>query len=186
MANEHEPDIGQMWRRQPQAGHTLSLDEIRTKAQDFDRKVKQWRDVTGLLFALLIAKNAWEVWVDTDIVERAGDSLLLAALLYVVYRFGRRARANAAAARLGQASCLEHYRAQLVRQRELSRDGWTFVLPFAPGLILMVFARALQGRPASQMVVMIALTVALFVGVIWTISRSRRKLEREIAALESQ
>ena len=78
----------------------------------------------------------------------------------------------------------EHYRAQLVRQHELSRDGWKFVLPFAPGFGLIIFARVLEGRPASQVVALIVLAVATFVGVLWTIDRSARKLEREIAALE--
>ena len=36
----------------------------------------------GLTFALLLVKNVWEVWVDTDVVERAGDLLMLLALLF--------------------------------------------------------------------------------------------------------
>jgi hypothetical protein len=186
MGNEREPDVGQMWRQQPHAGHTMSLDEIRTKARNFDRKVKQWRDVTTLMFALLIVKTAWEVWVDVDVAERAGDALILAALLYVVYRYAGFARAKTIAATLGQTNCLEHYRAQLLRQRELSSHGWTFVLPFVPAVGVMVFARALQGRPTWQLTVMIVLMVVLFVGVIWAVARNRGKLEREIAALDGE
>ena len=85
---------------------------------------------------------------------------------------------------MGLTNCVEHYRSQLVRQRDLSRDGWKFVLPFAPGFGLIIFARVLEGRPASQVVALIVLAVATFVGVLWTIDRSARKLEREIAALD--
>ncbi len=186
MASDPEPDIGQMWRQQPRPERTMPLEEIRTKARKFDQKVMQWRSVTTLMFALLIVKVAGEVWVDVDLAERVGDALLLAALLYVVYRFAGFASANTIAATLGQTNCLEHYRAQLLRQRELSSHGWTFVLPFVPGVGVLVFARALQGRPASQLTAMIVLMVVLFVGVIWAIARNRRRLEREIAALDGE
>ncbi len=184
MANEHEPDIEQVWRQQPPARQTMSIEEVRMKAKEFDSKVKRWREVTGLLFALLLVKNAWEVWVDTDVVERSGDLLMLLALVYIVYRFWRHVRAEAVPSALGLTNCAEHYRSRLMRQRDLSRDGWKFILPFVPGFGLIVFARALEGRPASQVVTLIVVAGALFAGVLWTIARGARKLEREIAALE--
>ncbi len=154
MANEHESGIGQMWRDQP-GRHDLTLDEIRTKAKEFDARVQRWNVVGGLTIALLLAKNVWEVIVDTDLVERAGDLLLLFGLLYAVYRFSGHAHGAAPPATLGQTSCVDHYRAQLVRQRELSRDGWKFILPFMPGMGLIIVGRALEGRPASQVAALI-------------------------------
>jgi hypothetical protein len=59
MTNDHEPDVGQLWRQQSQTGHSLSLDEIRMKARDLDAKVRQWNLVGGLMCALLLVKNAW-------------------------------------------------------------------------------------------------------------------------------
>jgi hypothetical protein len=185
MANDHEPDVGQMWRQQPQSGHALSPEEIRTRAHDLDARVHRWRMVSGLTLALLLAKNVWEIWVDTDLLERAGDSMLAVGLVYVVYRFARHARTNAPST-LGRASCVEHYRAQLVRQYELSRDGWKFILPFAPGIGLIVFGRAWQGRPASQVAILILIALVMFAGVLWVIARGARKLEREIAAIDGE
>ena len=183
MPNEHA-SIEQVWREQPHGRQAMTLDEIRTKARKFERKVQRWRSVGGLTVALLIAKNAWEVWRDTDVIERAGDLMMLAALLYVVFRFARDARATTAPATLGQLGCLEHYRRQLVGQRELSRDGWKFVLPFVPGLGLIVVGRALEGRPPTQVALMIAIAVAILAGVVWVIARGERRLEQEIAALD--
>jgi hypothetical protein len=185
MAHEHDSAIGQMWRQQP-AKYDVAVDEIRAKASEFDARVQRWNLVGGVTIALLIAKNFWEVVADTDLIERAGDLLLLAALLYVAHRFSRLARRQTRPAALGETSCVEHYRAQLARQRELSRDGWKFVLPFAPGLALMVFGRALEGRPASQVAALIVFAQALFAGILWVIARSRRELEREIAALDGE
>jgi hypothetical protein len=185
MANEHA-GIEQLWRDQPNGKPPMALDEIRARAREFERSVQQWRRVGGLTVALLIAKSGWEVWRDTDMVERASDVLILAALISLVVRFVRHARANTAPATLGQTSCLEHYRRQLVRQRDLSRDGWHCVLPFVPGLGLMMGARALQGRPALQVMVLIVFACVLFGGVLWVIARGTRAIEREIAAIERE
>ncbi len=185
MANEH-PGIERLWREQPAEKPAMTLDEIRARACEFERSVQQWRRVGGLTVALLIAKSGWEIWRDTDIVERAGDLLIFAALVYLVVRFLRHAGATTAPATLGQTSCLEHYRRQLVRQRDLSRDGWKFVLPFVPGLGLMVGARALQGRPGSQVTMLIVFAVVLFAGVLWVIARGGRAIDREIAAIDRE
>ena len=162
----------------------MSLEVIRTKANDFDMKVKRWSVVGGLTFALLLVKNVWEVWVDTDVIERAGDLLMVLALLSVAYRFHRHVRAEVVPSTLGLTNCLEHYRSRLLRQRDLSRDGWKYFLPFVPGLGLIIVGRALEGRPASQVVILTAFAMMIFVAVLWVTIRSTRKLEREIAALE--
>ena len=58
------------------------------------------------------------------------------------------------------------------------------MLPFVPGVGLIVVARALEGRPATQVAALIVGALATFVGVLWVTARSGRKLERELAALE--
>lgn len=186
MANDREREIGQMWRRQPQEGPKMSQEEIRTKAREFDRRVKRWKVVGGITFALLLAKNVWEVWVDTDLIERVSDLLLALALLYVAFWFRGHVRAETTPATLGLTNCVEHYRSRLARQRDLSRDSWKWVLPFVPGIGLNVLGGMLETRSMSQMVTLVVLSVALFAGVLWVNARTARQLEREIAALESQ
>jgi hypothetical protein len=184
MTNDHDPRIGQLWRQQPQEKPTMSLDEIRRRAGDFETRVQRWRLVGGVTVALLLAKNGWEVWTDTELLERSGDLLMLAALVFIVFRFLRHARADTAPSTLGATSCLEHYRSRLRRERDLSREGWKLVLPFVPGFGLILVGRAMQGRPASQVAVLIVIAVAMLAGVLWVIARSGRQLERELAAIE--
>lgn len=112
-----------------------------------------------------------------------GDLMMFLAVLCVVYWF-ERTRADARSATLGQASCIDYYRRQLARQRDLSRDGWKVVLPFVPGLMLIIVGRAVEGRPATQVAALIVGALAALGGVLWAIARSVRRLEREIAALD--
>ena len=184
MANEHEPDIGQLWRQQSQSPQPMPLDEVRVRAMAFDRRVRRWRTTGSVLFALLIAKNAWEVWIAPDALERAGDLLLLAALLYVVYGFRAHARAETSPATLGRATCVEHYRSRLVRQRDLSRDSWKWLLPFVPGVGVSVFGSILESRSAAQIAAVLVVAVATFGIVLWMNTRTARQIERELAPLD--
>ena len=56
MPNDHEPEIKQQWQQQPQRRDNMSLDEIRVKAREFDRKVRRWRIVGALVFVFLIMR----------------------------------------------------------------------------------------------------------------------------------
>jgi RNA polymerase sigma-70 factor (ECF subfamily) len=67
---------------------------------------------------------------------------------------------------------------------DLSRDGWKYVLPFAPGFGVIIIGRFIEGRPPAQVLVMLVIAVAALMGVLWVIARSGRRLERELAELE--
>ena len=85
MANEHEPEFGQMWRQQPRHEPAMPVEEVRRRATEFDAKVERWKLVGAVTVTLLIVKNIWEVWVDTDMLERAGDALMVLALAFIVW-----------------------------------------------------------------------------------------------------
>jgi hypothetical protein len=187
MANEHEPDIREMWRRQEQEPpQTMTIEEVRKRAAAFDAKVERWKLIGGFTVAVLLVKSVWEVWVDTDVLERAGDLLMACGLFFIVYRFWRHSRADIVPSTLGRVSCVEHYRARLMRQRELSRDVWAYILPFVPGFGLIIVGRAFEGRPSSQVALLVGVAVAMFAGVLWTVARGARTLEREIADLDGE
>jgi hypothetical protein len=186
MMNDREPDIGQMWRQQPQEKHDMTLDTIRMKARELDARVRRWNVMGGIALAALAVKNVWEVWIDTDVVERVGDLLVLVALLLVVLRFRGYMRAAAAPETLGLASCIEHYRSRLARLRDESRDSWKWVLLFVPGIGLNVVGGMLETRSAAQIAILIVIGVATFAGVLWVNARTARQLDRDIAALESE
>jgi hypothetical protein len=184
MANDRGPDLGQMWRQQPREKDEMKLEHIRTRADELDRRVTRWRVWGGVVLVLLVAKNVWEVWIDTDVLERTGDLLLLFALVYLVLRFRGYMRPDAAPETLGLASCVEHYRSRLTGLHDVSRDSWKWMLPFVPGIGLNLLGGLLETRSAAQVVLLIVAGIATFAVVLWMNARTARQLERELASLE--
>lgn len=171
-----------LWQAQAREEPIVPLDDIRTKAERLDATSRRWRAGTALLLIALLIKGAVEVWWQEAMLERAGDLLIMAALVYVAYRY-RKQRLAAPPVALGRTNCAEFYRAELARQRDLSKDSWGYLLPFVPGLALAVFGRGFEHRPASQILALIAGGVALFLGVHrWNVY-TERKLQKDIDAL---
>ena len=182
MDSRSDAEVWTLWQEQA-AEDPVPRDEIRTKAERLDAKMRRRRVVTAVLFILLLIKGALEVWTQTETLERAGDLLLMAALVYIAYRY-RKLRVAAAPVALGSTNCHEFYRAELVRQRDLSKDSWGYLLPFVPGVALALFGSAFENQPVSQRVALVASGVALFLGTAWWNARSARKLQHEIDALD--
>ena len=161
----------------------MPLDNIRAKAMRLDRKTRRWRIGTVSLVILIVIVEAWQVWRGEDVVERSGDPLTIAAFVYVAYRYRKQALAAPPVA-LGETNCVDFYRAELARQRDLSKDGWGFLLPFVPGVSLALFGGRLVDRPIGQIVAVVAFGVALFLGIAWFNVYTARKLQKAIDALD--
>lgn len=184
MESSADTEILRLWQRQAREEQMMPLDEIRTKAERLDAKTRRWRVATAVLFILLLIWEAWQVWIQEEMLERAGDLLTIAAFVYVAYRF-RKHRLAAPPVALGRTNCVDFYRAELVRQRDLSKDSWGYLLPFVPGVALALFGGGLEDRPTSHMIALVAFGVALFLGVAWWNAHTARKLQNEIDALDA-
>lgn len=183
MDSNADAEVLSLWQQQTREERIMPLDDIRTKAERLDAKTRRWRVITVVLFILLLIKGALEVWIQTETLERAGDLLLMAALVYVAYRYRKR-RLAAPPVALGRTNCVEFYRAELVRQRDLSQDNWGFLLPFVPGMTLAMLDGVLEARPTSHKIVLVLLGVALFLGIAWWNAHTTRKFQNEIDAMD--
>src|SRR5262245_20999086 len=184
MESNADTEILRLWQKQAREEHMMPLDEIRTKDERLDTKNRRWRVVGPVFFILLLMKGALEVWIQEEMLERAGDLLNIAALLYVAYRF-RKYRLAAPPVALGKTNCVDFYRAELIRQRDLAKDGWGYLLQFVPGVALAGFGRGLEDRPTSQMIAVVALSILLFLGVAWWNAYTASKLQNEMDALDA-
>ena len=173
--------VWNFWQQQAREEHVMPLDDIRDTAERLDARTRRWGGFTQLLVALLVIVEAWKVWFGDALLERAGDSLTIAAFLYISYRY-RTQRMAAPPVALGSTNSLEFYRAELLRQRDLSKDSWGYLLPFVPGVTLALFGDGFQA-PLSQTIVIIIFGVGLFLGVACWNEYTARRLQREIDEL---
>jgi uncharacterized membrane protein YfcA len=184
MESTADTEILRLWEQQSREEQIMPLDDIRTKAERLDKKTRRWRLATAVLFALLLIKGALEVWIQEGILEKAGDLLLMAALVYTAYRY-RKQRLAAPPAALGRTNCIDFYRAELVRQRDLSQDSWRCLLPFVPGVALALLDGVFEARTTSQLIAIVAGFVGLFLGIAWWNAHTARKLQSEIDTLDA-
>ena len=184
MIGNFEVEVLRLWQEQAVEKHTMPLDEIRTKAEHLDRKTRRWRVIAVPLFIVLLIAESFKAWIQDAMLERAGALLTIAALAYVAYRFRKYLQAAPPVA-LGRTNGLEFYRSELIRQRDLSKDNWGYLLPFVPGVALGLFGDGFEHRPTSQVVALIASGVSLFLVIAWWNARAARKLQKEIDALDA-
>ncbi len=183
MESSADTEILRLWEQQSREEQIMPLDDIRTKAERLDTKTRRWRGATTVLVILLVIVEAWQVWRGERMLERAGDLLTIAAFVYIAYRYRKRLAGPPVA--LGRTNSVDFYRAELARQRDLSKDRWAFLLPFVPGVALALFGRGLGERPLGQTVGIIIFGVALFLGAAWWIAYTARKFQNEIDALDA-
>jgi hypothetical protein len=184
MEGNVDTEILGLWQQQARKERLMPLDDIRTKAERLDANTRRWRVVTAVLFILLLIWEGWQVWIQTEILERAGDLLTIAAFVYIAYRF-RKYRLAVPPVALGRTNCVDFYRTELVRQRDLSKDSWGYLLPFVPGVGLALFGGGFVDRPTSQLVAIAVFGVVLFLGIAWWNAHTARRLQNDIDALDA-
>lgn len=175
-------NIQRMWNEQPREGQAMSIDEIRQRAQRFERRVRRNNVITALLIVVIVAVELRQISIEPELLERVGDSLTIAAFVYLAYWYRRHALGQTAAAGPATTQSVDFYREQLARQRDLSQHPWGYLLPFVPGVGLSLFGSALERSPAQNAAIA-GFAVALFIGTAWWHRRSARQLQQEIDEL---
>ena len=185
MDRKPDTEIEKAWQQQPREAVRMSVDDIRTKAQRFDGRVRWWRNVGAAAVILAVIAEVVQVWVGRDAIERTGDLLTIAAFLYIAYEY--RKYAHSAPDGLGRTSCVDFYRAQLVHERNLAGQTSQYLLPFVPGVTLSLLHGVIgEGLTTVHRIGVAAAGIALFVGVALVNARTTRKLQMELDALEAR
>jgi hypothetical protein len=184
MAGDSGMNVQGLWQAQAREGPTMSMADIRAKAERFEARTRRWRTIGALAVIAIAIGNILEAIFETTALERLGALLTLAAIAYITYEFGKHERA-AKAEGAGLNSGVAFYRAQLVRQQDITRQSARFLLPFVPGVALSVFGGIADGLPAVNIIGIAACAVALFGVVAWLNARTTRQLQEEIDALDA-
>lgn len=198
MANGTRSDVTSVWRNQPRESVEISLEDIRRKAQKFQRRIL-WRNLREYAAAAIVVASFGYVfwWASPAPLIRAGCGLLIVGALLAMYALHRKGSARTVPAEMVFRTCMEFHREELRRQRDLARSVWTwYLLPFLPGLAVFLlgdflWAMQMPNAPAHRGVIATVFALAavgcalVFAGVAKLNQWGARKIQREMDALEA-
>ena len=70
--SERDVNVQQMWHEQPREEHAMSINEIRERAQRFERRVQRNNILTALLIVVIVAVELWQISREPELLEHAG------------------------------------------------------------------------------------------------------------------
>jgi hypothetical protein len=187
MSEHSNQDAQYMWQHQAVEGINLSADQIRQRAGKFENQIR-WRNVREYLGAALAALLQGFFFVRShDIFFRAAFGLLIAGLVWVVIQIRRKGTARSLPSALGASTCVQFFRGELERQRDLVANVWPWYLaPLVPGFVLYTLAYAVAFPHPAQLagLALLDAIVATVFLYIWKLNRrAARSLQRLIDEL---
>jgi hypothetical protein len=184
-SNRREPDISRAWRQQARESEIL-LSDIQARAAALERRIHGQNRLTAVVVAVVVIGNALQMTGVLSIAGRFGTGLLLLALIFVMYRYGRIRGAWTSRGDLGPQQSAAFYRAQLVRHRDAMKAfWWEYALPFAPGLVIVIGERAAnEPRSPAQYAVLAVVFAALIAAIGWFNGRAARRIQEEIDEID--
>lgn len=179
---DREQEARRLWRGQAREEYQMSVDNIRAKAERLEQRVRSLNIATAGLLVAVISVEMWQISRSTELLERVGDLLTIAAFVYAAFRFRGSVAVQSMPAGLGLTGSVHFYRDQLVRRRDLSGHPWRFLLPFVPGVGLSLLGGTLDGPPVWTATVAFA-GVTLFLWVAWWEKRRALRIQEEMDEL---
>jgi drug/metabolite transporter (DMT)-like permease len=188
MPNELPPkDLKSVWQSQNVEEIQMSIDEIRTRARDFERKIRRRNLREYLAAAVIAAAFVWFAWQGSwSTIIRVGYLSVAAGALCFVYDLHRRGSSRTKPKELGMVGCLDFHLGQLERQRNLLDQSWKWMIWLVPGLVVLMMG-ALATTPirkaAPFLIVAILWTATWFWMMLKRNKRKARALQQEIDEL---
>src|SRR5437870_5229342 len=127
MPNEPLPDdILNVWQSQPVENIAMPIEEIRRRARQFERRIRNrnLREYVAGAAGIVI----FTVYIFIFPQVRIGSALIIAGMLCILFQIYKRATPGTLPADLGLTSSLQFHRRELVRQRDLLRTVWLWYI----------------------------------------------------------
>jgi len=180
----------QAWQASVEIAGAPPLEDVRKGANKFYRYVK-WRNAVEYA-ACVIVVIAFGAYVFTlpHPLQKIGSALVVVATFYVAWQLHRRASAEPPE-KAGTMPILVFTRGQLVRQRDALRSiFWWYMLPFLPGLALVLLGSGQDPALAAKTPVWgrwftLALMTGAFAGMWWLNQVAARRLQRHIDGIDA-
>jgi TRAP-type uncharacterized transport system fused permease subunit len=177
-----DDDFIRLWQEQTDGGTKMA--EIRLKAARLESVVRRRNLLEFAAAAVVVVAFTRIIWNSPSVLARVGAALILLATAYVVYRLHRHGSTLVMPEELALTSCVDFHRAQLLRQRDLLRSVWRwYLLPFVPGLFLLLLSQAAAdpGRAARAAII----SGLVFLGIGWLNERAARRIDGDIESLDA-
>lgn len=194
-------ELQRLWQSAPPDKEKIDMEALKKRGSKLRRNVRARNAVetaAAVVVLYFVGRNAYAALAAGDHLSALGGALIMAGTAMVVavlWRRGSNPRPPAIDAPTREQ--IAFHRGALVRQRDLLRSVPRWYLgPFVPGLVVLFVAQArsaLLGEglssPALERVAPLAGNLALvalvFVAVAWLNARAARKLDAEVAALDT-
>jgi len=196
MTTDNSPDVFRaLWQRQVNTSFTMEPIEIQKRFSRLRVKLRRRKHCLYFIcFGASVFFAWWLIFTTPPIAVRIGFLLIILAMYFVagqIWLDNRdRAKALENSGITGQTSCMDFYRAELVRQRDFHRGIWFWsrLLTLLPGLLLIGGWSAIELHGTKDgdagVVILIATPILAVVGV-WLNYRLSRKHQRQIDAIDA-
>ena len=186
----HDP-AKQAWLSSVEIAGAPPLDEVRRNAHRFYRRI-WWRNlVEYLACTFVVVMGTYRAFTWDHPLHKVGFALLVAAAIYAPWQLHRRTSPARPELSLGM-PIHEFVRGQLVRQRDaLKNIFWWYILPFLPGIALILIANGLDpeieaaGPPNWARWLALGGMVAIVVFIWWINQVVARRLQRRIDEIDA-
>ena len=186
--NKPNNSIEQIWQSQPVEGTKMSVEAIRLRATRFERRISR-RNVRETIASLLVIVFFGYFFATTPaVLLRITWGLFIAGMVWIVIALRVKGSPKSMPAAMGNSSCLEFFRSELERQRDLLKNVFPWYLaPLIPGYLALNVAYGYtfhRPRVWAGLALLDLIFIAVFVGVWWMNQRAARCLQRSIDELD--
>ena len=187
MPNEPMPDdIRNVWQNQPLENKPMPLDEIRGKAQQFEKRVSRRNLREYIAGAVGLAIFTLYLFLFPSPMARAGSLLVIAGIVVIMIQIYKRASPGRLPADLALTASLEFHRRELVRQRDLLRSVlWWYIAPIVPGMVVLAVGVTPRHAAVAGALINAVPLLGIFGLILWANHRAARGLDRQIADLDN-
>jgi hypothetical protein len=178
-----------LWQSQKVEEMKLSIEELRAKAAKFRNRIRRRNvreQVAALVVLVLFGRYFWET---PNTIERIGYVLVMAGTIYYMWHLAKWGAAKFLPVDMGRADCIQFYRGELERQRDLLRGVWKWAIgPIVPGVALIFIYAIATAQPAARWrpIVSVMVSAAIIVVIGWLNQRAARRLDGRIGELNRE
>jgi hypothetical protein len=169
----------------------MSIAEVHAKASTFQGNIlgRNLREYGAATIVVLFF--AYRFAYTPDPLIRTGMALIIAGTCYLTWQLHLRGSSRELPKEAGLTSYIDFQRSQLIRQRNMLNNVWSWYLgPLLPGLVVMLagIARVTAGH-VPHMWLLMALYLGVIIAVFGAIDllnkRAARSIQRQIDELDA-